>query len=92
VVVAAREIGGDLAEIEVSDAGPGIDPLQRERIFDRFYSRGVEGPRDRFGLGLSIVKEVIGALDGTVALDSEPGVGTTARIALPIAAERRVYV
>ncbi|RMH22452.1 MAG: HAMP domain-containing protein [Acidobacteria bacterium] len=71
--------------IEVEDRGPGIEKRHQERIFERFYridkarSRALGGT----GLGLAIVKHVARALGGEVAVDSEPGAGSTFRIRLP---------
>ncbi len=72
------------AVIEVSDRGPGIPPDVRSRIFDRFYAG--EGPaRDGFGLGLAIARDSATAMGGRLEIESEPGVGTTARVILPAA-------
>jgi PAS domain S-box-containing protein len=87
VLISARYVGDGLTEIEVSDSGPGIDPLDRDRVFDRFYTRDRARPGERFGLGLPIVREAVRALGGTIALQSETGMGTTVRIALPAVAE-----
>jgi signal transduction histidine kinase len=72
-------------EITVSDTGVGIDPEELPKIFDKFYR--VKHPKTRqvigTGLGLAIVKGVIDSHRGTIAVESEPGVGTTFRISLP---------
>ncbi|MBM4288562.1 MAG: response regulator [Deltaproteobacteria bacterium] len=72
-------------EITVSDTGVGIDPEELPKIFDKFYR--VKHPKTRqvigTGLGLAIVKGVIDSHRGTIAVESEPGVGTTFRILLP---------
>jgi two-component system phosphate regulon sensor histidine kinase PhoR len=68
--------------VEVADTGPGIEPSERERIFDRFYrggDRGAEG----FGLGLAIVRHAVRAIGGSVDVDSELGRGTRVRVVLP---------
>ena len=78
----AREDGG-WAAIEVRDTGPGIDELDLDRVFERFY-RG-EGTAPGFGLGLAIVHESVTAMGGSVAIASEPGRGTAAEIRLPAA-------
>ncbi len=68
----------------VRDTGRGIDPDERERIFDRF-ARGRGGPRrsDGAGLGLAIVRAVATSHGGRVELTSEVGVGSTFTIVIP---------
>lgn len=76
------------ATIEVSDTGIGIPAEDIPRIFERFYR--VDRSRSRemggTGLGLSIVKHLVNAHGGQVDVQSKPGVGTTFRITLPLAA------
>mgnify|MGYP001445938230 CR=1 FL=1 len=82
-----RSAGGQL-EIGVRDSGIGIDPRDRERIFERFYR--VDKARSRelggTGLGLSIVKHLVQSLGGAVAVQSELGRGSHFRVNLPSAA------
>ena len=84
VVLSARRVDG-VTEVEVSDTGSGITPADQERIFERFY-RTNGRDADAFGLGLSIVRQAIAALGGTVEIQSSPGSGTRARILLPTGA------
>ncbi|MEM6671640.1 MAG: ATP-binding protein [Planctomycetota bacterium] len=78
---------GDRAILEVADNGIGIPAEDQARIFERFYrvdkarSRAVGGT----GLGLSIVKHLVQSLNGTLELQSEPGVGSTFRVTLDAA-------
>ena len=87
----AAEEGGDqpCAVIAVADQGCGIDEEHLPRIFERFYR--VDKARSRkeggTGLGLSIVKHIVQAHGGAVSVESEPGVGTTFRLFLPMATE-----
>lgn len=76
--------GGDDALISVTDNGPGIEPREHERIFQKFYRVDDRLSRERegSGLGLSIVKHVVRAHRGRIELDSGPGQGSTFRIAL----------
>jgi signal transduction histidine kinase/HAMP domain-containing protein len=75
------------AVVEVADTGPGIPAAARERVFDRFYSHD-EGRREGFGLGLAIARASAEAIGGRLAVESEPGRGTTARLVLRAKEER----
>jgi two-component system sensor histidine kinase MprB len=70
-------------EYSVRDQGPGIDPEDLPRVFERFYrstsARGLPGS----GLGLAIVGQVAEETGGTVALEPASGGGTLARLTLP---------
>jgi len=70
--------------LEVTDNGSGIDPAIRSRIFDPFFT--TKAPSDGKGLGLSIAHGIVRSLGGDLECDSEPGVGSTFRISLPVAA------
>jgi two-component system phosphate regulon sensor histidine kinase PhoR len=84
-IVLAAQLGRDgLVEIEVRDTGCGMRSDVRARAFERFYRTGLPG--QGFGLGLAIVREVVRVLDGSVEIDSEPGVGTSVRMKLPASA------
>src|SRR5688500_5341230 len=82
ITVRVRAAGAS-AIVEVIDHGVGIAATDRARIFERFY-RTPGSHRPGFGLGLPIVKELIGAHGGRVTVDSEPGVGSIFRIELPL--------
>ena len=58
--------------ITINDTGRGMDEEQQERAFDDFFTTKKGGS----GLGLSIVKRLVGDLNGSVQLESEKGVGT----------------
>jgi signal transduction histidine kinase len=68
-------------KIEISDTGVGMDPSVQKKIFDPFYSFSDEGGT---GLGMSIVKSVIEAHNGTLVVSSKPNGGTTFRVTLPL--------
>jgi len=85
IVLAARPGVDDCVTIEVRDTGTGMPPDERERAFERFYRVGARGG-EGFGLGLAIVREAVRVLDGTVTIDSEPGIGTSVRLSIPGAA------
>lgn len=78
-------------QIDISDHGPGVPEEDRRRIFDMFYSveRGDRGKQGT-GLGLTIVRGIVGAHMGSVeALSGAHGHGTTIRLTLPIGRYRR---
>jgi signal transduction histidine kinase len=74
--------------IDVVDHGIGIPPAEQERIFEKFYrldaamTRGGGGS----GVGLYISREIVQRLDGSLAVRSEPGEGSTFSVTLPRAA------
>jgi signal transduction histidine kinase len=75
----------DVVRLVVDDAGPGVPPQDRERIFDRF-SRGSGGGRDvgrGVGLGLALVTEQVAAHDGRVWVEDRPGGGARFVVELP---------
>ena len=73
---------GDRITVRIADDGVGIPPEEVEKIFDPRFARG--GPRVRAGLGLFASSNIVRKHDGTIALDSEPGRGTTVTVSLPI--------
>ena len=77
--------GGDVAIVEVTDTGEGIDPELHERIFEPFFT--TKGPAHGTGLGLATVREVAVQHGGSVTVRSAPGKGTTFLVRLPLTAE-----
>jgi signal transduction histidine kinase len=71
----------------VTDTGLGVEPEQQERIFEPFVTmednRRIAGG---IGLGLSITRHLVALHNGTMRLDSQPGVGSTFHIYLPLPA------
>lgn len=84
VIVFVQETATE-AVIEVADHGRGIEPEQIEMIFERFRQLDASATRKAggVGLGLFIVKNLVDAHGGTIAVDSEPGAGTTFTVRLP---------
>lgn len=74
----------------VSDTGPGIPPDMLKSVFDRFETNGRGGKRSGTGLGLSIVESFVHLHNGSVAIDSPPGGGTTVTCRIPSGEAARV--
>jgi signal transduction histidine kinase/DNA-binding response OmpR family regulator len=83
VDVDAETNGQRAARVRVQDAGIGIPPEQRKRIFDRFERAPAERHYPGLGLGLWIAKQIVDASSGTITVDSEVGVGSTFTVRLP---------
>jgi signal transduction histidine kinase len=75
----------DSVQITVRDSGVGILPDVQGRVFDPFFTTKAVGMGT--GLGLSICHQIIARHGGTIAVESERGVGTTFTIHLPVAAD-----
>lgn len=69
--------------IEISDTGPGIDPTEKERIFDRFYRGEKSRSSSGNGLGLCLARTLIHAHGGTITVQSEPKKGSTFIVIFP---------
>jgi PAS domain S-box-containing protein len=75
----------NIAHLEVIDAGPGIDPCMREKIFEPFQRATSTEPIPGLGLGLYVVKLIVDGHGGRIAVDSELGHGTRFIVDLPCA-------
>jgi signal transduction histidine kinase len=88
VTLTAARIDSAHWGFEVRDTGPGIPPDLHAIIFEPFRQiNPVSGPAGRergFGLGLSIVKDLVSLMGGTVTVESQPGAGSTFRVSLPL--------
>src|SRR5216683_2558444 len=76
--------GADHVQIAVSDTGLGISAEDLEHIFERFYRADSSRTRDTggFGLGLSIARELVDAMGGSLSASSDFGLGSTFWISL----------
>jgi PAS domain S-box-containing protein len=79
---------GEFVVLSVTDSGAGIPKALQEKVFEPFFT--TKQPGSGTGLGLSIVDGIVRQSGGFIRLFSEPGVGTTFRIAFPrhVAVER----
>ncbi len=73
-------------EFEVKDTGVGIPKEDQAKVFERFFTQ--EKSYDRLasgaGLGLTICKQIVDKMGGDIALQSEPGEGTTFSVSVPL--------
>ena len=75
--------------VDIQDEGPGLSKTDQSKLFNEFQrlSSKPTGNEKSTGLGLSIVKAIIDAHHGKIIVKSEPGIGTTMTIALPMSNE-----
>ena len=85
VRVEGRRVGSNL-EIEVTDAGPGIEEDRLEGVFDLYFTTKPRGT----GVGLALVRQAIELHDGHVRLASRTGEGTTVTLVLPAPSPGRI--
>jgi signal transduction histidine kinase len=85
-VTVTSEVDEGTLTLSVADHGPGIDPGDIGRIFDRFYQADQSATRAHggVGLGLHIVEGLVASMHGRVRVDSTPGVGCTFIVELPL--------
>ena len=79
--------------IEIEDTGIGMDPLEIENIWRRFYKADLSrstNPYGEFGLGLSIVKKLVQLHNGDIIVSSEQGLGTKFVITFPLRETQRI--
>ena len=83
ITIDTRTIG-PFGRLVVSDEGPGMTPEEADRAFDRFWRADSSRSRSGTGLGLSIVSGIVTGHNGKVRLQSDPDIGTTVTILLPL--------
>jgi CheY-like chemotaxis protein len=86
VTVRARRAGAEVI-IEIIDTGSGIDPAILPRLFDPFFTTKPVGVGT--GLGLAICRSIVRAHGGNISVESVLGEGSTFRVTLPAAEQKR---
>ncbi len=79
--ISASTVDNDYLMIEIEDSGDGISAENLDRIFDPFFT--TKEPGRGTGLGLAISARLVESFGGKIAVESEPGRGTTFRVKLP---------
>lgn len=72
--------GDEHLRIAIGDTGPGMNPAELARCFERYFTTKSTGT----GLGLAIVQRIVQANDGTVTAESTPGEGTRITMSFPV--------
>ena len=80
------EATADLVWLSVHDHGIGIAAKDQDRIFERFERAAQVGGSRSLGLGLWVVRQIVGALGGTIRVESSLGAGANFTVGLPRAA------
>ncbi|MBV9182913.1 MAG: sensor histidine kinase [Acidobacteria bacterium] len=80
------EVQGSQVLVSVADHGPGIDEIEQEMIFEKFYrGRNQRMMIQGTGMGLAIAKAIVQFHGGKIAVTSQPGHGSAFHFSLPLA-------
>lgn len=85
-IILQVRVRGDYLEFRVRDTGVGIPSKDVTRLFDPFFQvgTGVQRHFQGTGLGLAICEKLISLMDGDIAVDSEPGLGSIFTVRIPL--------
>ena len=79
----SAQVRGDFLEVQVADRGPGVDPADAERIFEKFF-RAKQGEGGGAGLGLTICRGIVTAHGGRIWVGGRDGGGAALCFTLPL--------
>ena len=68
----------------IEDEGPGIEPEAQKHIFDKFYQADPSRKQEGNGLGLALVKRIVDAYDGDIAVENRTEGGCRFIVTLPV--------
>jgi signal transduction histidine kinase len=86
-VMVTSRVDGQQVMLSIQDQGQGIPEEDLTKIFERFYRGEENSVIQGFGLGLPIAKSLIEAMNGSIAIESQLGRGSTVSVSFPIYGE-----
>ena len=75
---------GNTLLLDIIDTGKGMDKESQDHVFELYYQAEGDTQHIGTGIGLALVKQIVDAINGTIAVESTPGAGTAFHISLPI--------
>lgn len=78
---------GERVCFTITDTGPGIAPVEQQKIFTKFYQVDNSHQKEGNGLGLALVKRIVTSSGGTISVESAPGAGATFIVELPLSVQ-----
>jgi signal transduction histidine kinase len=86
IIEISRRPNGNMVELAVRDTGQGLSARQQQGLFEAFNRLGAEMSNTQgVGIGLTIVRQLVEKMRGTIRVESVPGEGSTFVVALPAA-------
>lgn len=81
----AEAVNNHYAEFIISDSGIGIEPEQQTKIFERYYriENHEQKPKEGFGIGLALTRELVQLHHGRIKVSSQPGKGSSFMFCIP---------